>query len=438
MPIYTIEKVINKALGLSRTEEGLAIFIPHSLPGEEIKAKITKTQKDYGQAKIQNVLISHPERVAPRCKHLPQCGGCNLQHASSKLQPKIKTDIVRDNLHKIIGTDESKIEDCLPAPSAWNYRQRLRLHVDEYERIGFKKVKSDVIIQIKECITAKEEINQALQQLSDSTEHLELLTICEQIELLYNPSTALVTLIYHTKRRPRPADHNRSKRIVKEFEIIEQVYFVGEDYPQTLSAKKSSSEDNNLSISYQLANLPTPITLNWEVGGFCQVNLEQNPNMIEKVIDFSQVKTDDTVLDLYCGMGNFSIPLALKGAIVTGYEGQGAAVRSAKRNAQENKTINSNFSKGAIHKVCTNLIEEGKMFDCVIIDPPRQGAPQLAPQIAKLCAKRLIYISCDPATLGRDLAELKKEGFIIESIQPVDMFPQTHHIETIVSLTKQR
>ena len=135
-------------------------------------------------------------------------------------------------------------------------------------------------------------------------------------------------------------------------------------------------------------------------------------------------------------MGNFSIPMAMTAKSVAGFEGQGSAIRSAKHNAQLAKLKNTRFSKRPIHRACEELLATGAFFDCVVLDPPRQGAPGLAESIGQICKKRLVYISCDPATLCRDLSDFSQHGFTITAIQPVDMFPQTHHIETVVLLEK--
>ena len=142
------------------------------------------------------------------------------------------------------------------------------------------------------------------------------------------------------------------------------------------------------------------------------------------------------MLDLYCGMGNFSIPLAGRAHTVLGIEGKGAAIRSAQKNSEAAGLDNTEFSKSPIHPACEKLLAAGRTFDFVLIDPPRQGAPGLADRLSGLCRSRLVYISCDPATLVRDLADLCRQGFTVSRIRPVDMFPQTHHIETVVLLEK--
>ena len=176
--------------------------------------------------------------------------------------------------------------------------------------------------------------------------------------------------------------------------------------------------------------------LAWEVGGFCQVNLEQNQELIKTVLAYCNLKQDESVLDLFCGMGNFSIPLSYRAGSILGIEGQGSAIRSARKNSAAAGRDNTSFHKSPIHEYCRDLDAAGQQFDCIVADPPRQGVPGLAQNLAALTRKRLIYISCDPATLCRDLCNLLDQGFSINKIQPLDMFPQTHHIECVVLLEK--
>jgi 23S rRNA (uracil1939-C5)-methyltransferase len=223
---------------------------------------------------------------------------------------------------------------------------------------------------------------------------------------------------------------------------VERIFFIGPDFPITGPYFQDGRTDktasgNSFNIHYPSINkVERAVDLSWEAGGFCQVNLAQNKTLIEIAVEFCQTDNTETVLDLYCGMGNFAIPLAFMAKTVLGVEGQGSAIRSARYNAAAAGCSNTRFIKSPVHNACRELAEQGQTFDCVLIDPPRQGAGGLAGQLAAIAAKRLVYISCDPATLCRDLAALCERGFTISKIQPVDMFPQTHHIETVVLLEK--
>jgi 23S rRNA (uracil1939-C5)-methyltransferase len=197
----------------------------------------------------------------------------------------------------------------------------------------------------------------------------------------------------------------------------------------------SGQEMSNRSLSMTISG-DSPLTLFWEAGGFCQVNTKQNYNLINLVVECSEPSPSDRLLDLYCGMGNFALPLAKKTGHVHGIESQGAAIRSGRWNSEFNGLSNIRFEKSEVAEACRKLVGAGDSFDTIVCDPPRQGMVNMAPLLARLCRKRVVYVSCDPATLCRDLASLQQQGFSVKKIQPVDMFPQTHHIETVTVLEK--
>jgi 23S rRNA (uracil1939-C5)-methyltransferase len=278
-------------------------------------------------------------------------------------------------------------------------------------------------------------LNLALRQLLAESAFPRIAAITSELELLLNPTSARVVCLFHLSRKPRPADLKQAAILAQQIPAIERIELHGHDF-LPLSSPKNDGRKEKL----QLILPPFPghtdqaIALSWEAGGFCQVNLAQNIQLIQIVLDFCQVGPATDVLDLFCGMGNFSIPLAMHSATLLGIEGQGSAIRMARENAKQAGLTNAAFEKSPLHPRCQSLLAEGRSFDCVVIDPPRQGAPGLAPILAKLTRKRLVYISCDPATLCRDLGELTSAGFTLKKLQPVDMFPQTHHIETVALL----
>jgi 23S rRNA (uracil1939-C5)-methyltransferase len=307
--------------------------------------------------------------------------------------------------------------------------------------IGFHRYHSHDIIPIDICLLAGESINKTIAALQTHDDGHRLCELSTEVELQLNPQTGKTVCIFHFSRTTRPADVKSAKIFCRDVDDVERIFFVGSDFPITgpyCYEEENKHLNNIFSVHYQkITQLSRHLKLSWEVGGFCQVNLAQNKVLIETVLEFSQVERTETVLDLYCGMGNFSIPLAMAAKEVLGIEGQGSAIRSAKENAFNATLTNTRFLKKSVDNACKELAEKGEHFDCVVIDPPRLGALGLAGHLAKITSRRLIYISCDPATLCRDLADLTNEGFSIKKIQPIDMFPQTHHIETVVLLDKQ-
>ena len=432
---FIIEKHIHGGFGLCRNTEGKITLLTGGITGEEVAAKIHPHTKTLQQGRVVKVLNPSSARKQPPCSYYPQCGGCDFQHIQYAEQLQIKMEVIKDLLTRS-GTPtlneaaQQRLLPPIPSEKHFHYRQRIRLQVDKEQNLGFFKRRSNSCIPITHCLLAKEAINNCLQTLSHHPPLRQLLPRMEALEILFNPGSNRIFCICHMVQKPRPADLQKGKQIEETVEEVEQVIFAGKTFAPTATAPLSCT------ISPVSSYTGHPLDLSWETGGFCQVNLEQNQHLIETVLTYCDCTKQDKVLDLFCGMGNFSIPLACNAKTVMGIEGQGAAIRSAKQNSIAAQLSNTLFQKRPVHKAAEELVAEGKEFDIVVIDPPRQGAPELAGALAKLTKKRLVYISCDPATLCRDLTALLENGFQLVTLQPIDMFPQTHHIECVALLVK--
>jgi 23S rRNA (uracil1939-C5)-methyltransferase len=445
MQLETIEigKIINGGYGLGHSISGQVVLVRHVLPGETVIVTITETKKNYLLAHLREIVVAHPARRTPPCPYSGECGGCDLQHVVYEEQLAIKKGIVADLLRrssrKELHDSETLLAEPIAAPEEFGYRQRLRLQVDKGV-LGFHRFQSHTLIPIKACLLAGSALNHTLACLRNGPDGRTLTAISSEVELQENPDTGKIVVIFRgLRKKPRPAEILAAERFARDCSSLERVFFVGERFALMgpFGEEQGATAGKSLGIYYPtIAGLPGNLGLSWEAGGFCQVNLRQNRVLIETVLDFCRVANGRKILDLYCGMGNFAIPLALLGAEVLGIEGQGSAIRSAKNNAATANLASAHFRQSPIHIACTELLANGTRFDCLVIDPPRQGAPDLAGQLAALTGKGLVYISCDPATLCRDLAELLEHGFAIQKLQPIDMFPQTHHIETVVLLEK--
>lgn len=432
----TIEKIINGGFGLSHLDSGQVLLSRFVLPGEEVIVTTARKKKNLLFGEPSRIVSAHPKRRQAPCKYFARCGGCDLQHCNYSTQLSIKQTIIEELFARQNIKLHDEISAILPSPEKLGYRQRIRLQVGEDRRIGFNRMESHDLVEIQQCLLAKNEINKVLAALRQSEDFFELLRVTEEMELSWNPVADEVICLLTLKRKPRPKDFQRSQECIETIPHLEQVFFRGSDFPLTNS--NSSTDWSHYSIVYSpVDESESKFTLSWEAGSFCQVNLAQNKNMIETVVQFCSPEATEEILDLYCGMGNFSIPLARKCRTVTGYEGQGAAIRSARHNAEHTSCTNTTFTKASIEKVCMKLVKNNALYDTTVIDPPRLGIPGLAPALGKITRNKLVYISCDPATLVRDLGQLTNEGFRVDRIQPFDMFPQTHHIETVVLLTKQ-
>lgn len=431
---YHIEKLVHGGLGLSHTEDGQVVLLEGAIPGETVQSKIHSTSRNLLQGSVTRVTTASAHRIQAPCPHYHKCGGCDFQHMDYSCQLQGKYDIAKDLLLRSSHPDLRSAATLLTAPIAspqqMNYRQRIRLQVDDQQIVGFHKRRSNDCIAVRSCLLADPAINSCLEQLHQQRSFDKLLAQTDALEILLNPDTSRISIIIHFKRKPRPADKQHAENLLKSLSELEDIFFMGEGFAVT--------GHNKLSFTLPPIPLHTDRSLrfSWETGGFCQINIEQNRTLIRTVLDFCKISRENTILDLFCGMGNFSIPLAENAGTVFGIEGQASAIRSAQINSVKANQSNTKFIKRPIHQACRELVQDNRVFDCIVLDPPRQGVPGLAEDLGNLCRKRMIYVSCDPATLCRDLADLLKQGFVLQKLQLIDMFPQTHHIETIALLER--
>lgn len=433
----TIEKIIPGGLGLGRRDDGLVVMAAYTLPGEEVLVRPMQRKKNYLLAEVTDILKVSPDRTTPFCSHFGTCGGCDFQHINYEAQLRIKKELLLENMVQngiLSGTAAmSVIREPLPSPSRQGYRQRIRLQAVD-GMTGFFKPSSHSIDPLASCPLAVATVNKTAEKFSFAATAGRLLGNVTNIEFLDNPDSTRVGCIVHMERKPRPAWLKQIKHIIDGIDEIEFTIFMVEGHGAVdISGRRCDSLPR---LTFTLADhiARTPLQLGWEAGGFCQVNLEQNNNLIQAVLEYAASSSGKRILDLYCGMGNLTLPLARQCASIVGIEGQGSAIRSAIKNMETNTIDNCTFIKAAVPDGVKKLAGQGEHFDTIVLDPPRQGASDIIPLLPQLGATRIIYVSCDPATLGRDLAQLKAGGYHVTSILPVDMFPQNHHLETVVLL----
>lgn len=434
-----IKKMINGGLGLAKDNDGMTVLVSGTLPDEKVIVKNVTEKRGYKSAEVKTIIQANPARREAACSWYGRCGGCDLMHSTYEYQLMLKKEIIEDLYSRQFGPEalqQCPVNAVLASPALFHYRQRIRLMVSDDAQIGYRQTQSHTVTPIDSCLIAHDLINDALSGINASQTVSHFIGLSREIELQWNPATNLVSLIFHFHRKPRPADSAKAAELLREMSIIENVIISGDTFQSVVINREKSTTAPTLGFTFLPGEGKPPINVQWEAGAFCQVNIEQNFNMIATVLDFAAIQPHETVLDLYCGMGNFALPLARQAASVEGMEGQGASIRCARANSERNGVSNTLFTKTDIYKGCSGLIKENRSFDCVIVDPPRAGIPDLYDQLSALTQKRLVYVSCDPATLFRDLHHLTEHGFTIKKVQPVDMFPQTHHIETVVLLEK--
>lgn len=433
-----IEKLIIGGAGLGRLPDGMVVHVPQVLPGETVSVKAVSTKKNFMQAGLVEVLEPSVHRVEPSCPYYGHCGGCDFQHIAPEIQAQFKNDILREQLQRTPFQHDvaAALTPPLPSPNSFHYRQRIRLQVGEDGELGFYHFQSHAVAIIDHCLLARQPLNDALAWLQNRDDFYQLLAITTSLEMLFSPKDEQVVLLFHITRKPRPTDVKRFKKIVLTSNVIKSVIVLATGYGMVGSygTEKTLKNQHLLHFTHLLPS-GNRLSMSLEPGGFSQVNLEQNDNLIALVLDWMQVDKQGRALDLFCGMGNFSLPLAQQMAEVVGMDLNRSAIRSAKRNAEANQCGNVFFAKSSAVDGAKGLVESGETFNLILLDPPRQGCAELIPFLPQLKASQIIYISCDPATLCRDLLLLEKEGYRVNKIKMVDMFPQTHHLETVVSLS---
>lgn len=436
-----IEKLVPGGLGLARLTGGMVVLVRYVLPGERVVVRERKRQKDFISATLHEILSPSPNRINPPCPFYGHCGGCDLQHAAYNAQILLKKEILSESIQRVTGDILSdpgiSIQSALASPKEFGYRQRIRLQVQGEGQYGFFRTESHVLQTVSKCLLASPPLNTVLQQLHSNEAFTELVRYCTAFEILLNPDSNDTFILLHFKRKPRPRDSGMAADSVNNTNGLSTILMQVDGYGLfDPLGQEFVSKPPHLSQSLSIGKIQQNLRITWEAGGFCQVNLEQNIHLISLVLKMVKKDPHKKVLDLYCGYGNFSLPVAQIAEEVLGIDSQNAAIRSAKRNAMLNGAHNCHFIKNQVESGVKSLLAAGETFNTVILDPPRQGAAAVVSLLAGLEAEQIIYISCNPATLARDLGILYHEGYTLSCLIPVDMFPQTHHMESVALLKK--
>lgn len=426
----TIKKVIAGGKGLGLLANGMVVMVEGVLPGETVTVRETKTHRSFQEASLVRIEQAAAERIEPPCPYYGRCGGCNLQHASSLTQLAIKQQILRESLERVhLPLPPGEPGPTLASPLPFAYRSRLRLHLDQDGRLGFHEHASNRVVPIERCLLAVDPINRAIGSLAESDWPLRLAGRIAALELIHSPGDNRVALVLQpssTHRRPLPSDLVEAMHPLADLVLLTS---------STSGHVPDSCGPDNFSQDFALSGLDYRLT--WDHRCFFQVNSRQNNRLVALALDLLAGQPRPmTALDLFCGMGNFSIPLALSGATVTGVEHNRSSILWAQANSRANGLTTTRFLAADVEHQIKELVAGKARFDCIVLDPPRQGLGKAAALLPLLAPDRILSISCDPATLARDLALIAKGGYRLCRLVPVDMFPQTHHIESVALLER--
>ena len=398
--------------GVAR-HNGKALFIPELLPQESAEVVITEDKKQFARAQVKRRLNNSPEREVPRCPHFGVCGGCQQQHASISLQQRSKSAA----LSRLMKCDVSDVI----ADTPWGYRRRARLSLnyrpkEQKLQMGFRKSGSSDIIDVKQCPVLVPQLEALLPHLRACLESLQGLRHLGHVELVQAGSGTLM-ILRHTaplsaadKEKLECFSHSLglSLFLAPQSEILESI-----------SEESPWYDSNGLRLTFSPRD-------------FIQVNDVVNQQMVATALAWLDVQPTDRVLDLFCGMGNFTLPLAKRAASVVGVEGVPALVAKGRENAELNHLQNVTFFHENLEDDVTLQAWAKHGFDKVLLDPARAGAPGVMQHVIKLAPTRVVYVSCNPATLARDSEALLNAGYQIQRLAMLDMFPHTGHQESMV------
>lgn len=408
--------------------KGKTIFVKSALPGETVDIQLTEDKKNYAKAKVIKYHNLSTNRVTPQCDYYQKCGGCELQHISSHLQQQAKYNSLIKLLQKESGTSLLHIAEHSPqiiADQPYHYRRRARLAINIIKGelyIGFRQAESNQIINITHCPVLVKQLDVLLSPLQHCLRKIKQKQALGHIELMCVDS-GIVLVLRHTMPLSE-TDTNLLKQFAENNNL--SLYLHGTDLVHIIGNTEHYYLINQLKLTF------SPLD-------FIQVNSNVNQKMIAQALEWLNLKSTDKVLDLFCGMGNFSLPMARLCKSVTGIEGVKALVEKAKFNT----ILNSNNLCAKTNFLTSNLEDREQFsqwnqptFNKVLLDPARAGALNVTAEIVKMEPSKIVYISCNPATLARDSKLLVKAGYHIAKVAILDMFPQTKHIESMLLLTK--
>ncbi len=415
--------------GLARPA-GKALFIEGALAGERVRARYTQQKSKFDQARTLDVLRASPERTAPRCPHFNHCGGCQLQHLSASAQIHHKQQQALNQLQRIGGVTPETILPPLEAQH-WHYRRRARLGLCKDQRsgqlsLGFRQQQSNQLVAIEQCPVLDQRGDQLIAPLNRLLNKLQQPLAISHIEICLGDSTAALVL-----RHPKPLLATDQQALQALASSLDFDLYLQPGAPETLKPALHSPQQL---LSYALPELQ--LQLQFQPQDFTQINPEINQQMIQQALQLLQPGPEDRILDLFCGLGNFTLPLARQAQQVVGVEALESMVERGRANAALNQLDNVKFYAADLSQPVTGAAWLGSGFNKVLLDPPRAGAIELIEPLVKLGAQQLLYISCDPATLARDAGELVKRGYRLTHWGVMNMFPHTTHVESLALFVK--
>ena len=439
----SIDGISHDGSGVGRIE-GFTVFVPGTTPGDKVSATVISVQKSHARALPLTINEPSASRIDAPCRYFQSCGGCQMQHIAYEEQLKHKGNLVAQSLLRI-GNIKSEIKPVIGMDNPWNYRNKAQVPVffDGKNVItGFFERRSHKVVDIDNCLIQHESNNHAINKTREAIDELKIPVYDEKTHrgivrhiisrTSLKKGKTVLTIVTFENKIP-----NKVKLIENLRSNIKNLSGIVQNVNREKSNVILGKEENILYGNPFITEKINDFTFRISPRSFFQVNTTQTKVLYDIIKDFAGLTGEEIVYDLYCGIGSIGIYLSEKARVIVGIDSEKSAIRDAEFNAEKNNVKNASFYTGKAEKIMPALIKNGDSADLVIVDPPRKGCQkELLETIINAGPPKIIYVSCNPATLSRDLLHLKSCNYNVTAVQPVDMFPQTSHVECVVLLER--
>jgi 23S rRNA (uracil1939-C5)-methyltransferase len=415
-----IESLSYGPYGVGRVD-GRVLMIPATVPGDKLTARVVTTKGNYAIGEIVGLIEPSRERQAAPCPYAGECGGCPWQQVQYKAQLQAKQKSVEDTLRRIGRLDQFELRPIIPCSDQFHYRRRVRLQVDEMKRLGFYHAASHRVVEIGSCLIAAPQADRCIEALRNWLQQIQ--TPLECIEVVTGDEPDETVIVANSPADFILNDESACTELLRRQPYIRGLIVSGRNWRKTWGQTRVS------------LNPEAEIRLVVEADVFTQINPEGNRKVLRELLAAGEFAASDRVLELYCGAGNFTLSLARRIKEVVAVEGDRRSVDSGKLSAQLNRLDNVRWINAHVPAALERLIRWRERFTKIVLDPPRAGAKGIDRQLASFGAAKIVYVSCNPATLARDASALTKHGYKLSVVQPIDLFPHTFHVEVIATLT---
>ncbi len=402
--------------------EGRVLLVPLTAPGDRIEATPIADKGNYMVGRMMRLVHPSPLRQSPPCPYFAECGGCPWQHIKYEAQLAAKAKSVEDALRRIGKLTDFELLPILSSPREYAYRSRVRLHIARDRRVGFHRAFSREMIEIDECRIAAEPISPKLQAARMWAK--ELKTAVNELEMVTGNQEGQMILVGKAEGAFASDDDATCAHFLEQHGEITGLILFGNGWRRAWG-------DTKILIDHLDGK-----TMMVDADLFTQVNRSGNRQMVEELLSVGEFHAHDRILELYCGAGNFTLPLARRCRQIVAVEGNVRSVENGKINGQLQALENIRWIRSHVPKTVTRLKDQRETFTKIVLNPPRSGAKGIEADLALLGAEKILYVSCNPATLARDLSAFTKQGFKLNRVRPVDFFPHTFHVEVLAEMVR--